>query len=147
MLNIDWKIIDNNTPEFSLNNFNSEGKIVSVYDGDSVHIVLPLNLIKMNDTTNINEVKLYKFNCRLNGLDTPEIRTKNIQEKEFGLKVRDILRDKILNKIVKVKCGDFDKYGRLLVDIYLEDLHINKWLIDNGYANNYDGGKKTKWFI
>ena len=49
------------------------------------------------------------------------MRTKNIKEKELATEVRDFLRDLILDKIVKIKCGDFDKYGRLLAHIYLLD--------------------------
>ena len=90
--------------------------------------------------------RLYKWNCRLINIDTPEIRTRNLREKAYGKKVRDYLRKKILNKIVTVSCKDFDKYGRLLVEIFYEDENINNWLIDNGYAKVYDGGTKHKWF-
>ena len=76
------------------------------------------------------------------------IRTKNKKEKTFGYTVRNNLREQILNKVVTVKCEDFDKYGRLLVHIYLgkDTPSINEWLIDNSYAKKYDGGKKSKWF-
>jgi hypothetical protein len=37
-----------------------------------------------------------------------------------------------------------EKYGRILADIYLENLHINKWMLDNNYAIPYDGGKKKR---
>ena len=150
MSNIDWNSVDNNVQKFSLNGMKCQGKIVSVYDGDTVNIVLPL-FGQTNALTNtqINEasgIKLYKFSCRLSGVDTPELRTKNVKEKEFGLQVRDKLREKVLNKVVNVECYDFDKYGRLLIDIYIDDIHINKWLITEGYAKSYDGGTKSKWF-
>lgn len=111
------------------------GKVVNVYDGDTVKIIMPLNN------------KYYKWNCRLIGIDTPEIRTKSMLEKVFGLQVRDRLREKILDKIVLVICDEFDKYGRLLVNIKLqdEDITINKWLIDNNFAFEYIGGTKRKW--
>jgi hypothetical protein len=51
-------------------------------------------------------------------VDTPEIRTRNLKEKVFGKSVRDKLRVKILNSLVKVRCEDFDKYGRPLAIIY-----------------------------
>ena len=58
--------------------------------------------------------------------------------------MRDLLREKILDKFIIIKCGKFDKYGRLLADVYDENKteHINKWLIDSGFANVYDGGTK-----
>lgn len=45
---------------------------------------------------------------------------------------------------------DFDKYGRLLVEIFEDEQYnesINNWLIVNNYAKKYDGGTKTKWVV
>ena len=85
--------------------------------------------------------------CRLAGVDTPELRTRNKLEKAHGYLVRDKLREKILNKVVIVKCFEFDKYGRLLISVYCDDdnVSVNKWLIDNDYAFKYDGGTKKDW--
>ena len=110
-----------------------KAKVVSVYDGDTVKIAFPLNK------------KMYRWNCRISGVDTPEIRTKDPDEKAMGYKVRDVLSEKILNKVVKVVCGRFDKYGRLLIDIYINGISIGEWLISNGYAFQYDGGTKQSW--
>lgn len=132
----DWSNIDDSTPEFSFENQLLEAKVVSVYDGDTIKVVFPLH-----DT-------LYKWNCRLTGVDTPEIRTRCDLEKQYGYKVRDCLREKILNKIVTLKCGDFDKYGRLLIEIDCEDIKdctVNQWLINSDYAFAYDGGTKKSW--
>lgn len=48
-----------------------EAKIVSVYDGDSVKAIFPFNNV------------MYKWNCRLSGIDTPEVRTSNQLEKNM----------------------------------------------------------------
>lgn len=157
---INWSLIDNNVNYLSFNNNIFSGKVVDVYDGDTIKLVLPFiiktskykyklldKLFKKRDI-----IQMYKWNCRLTGIDTPEIRTKNLQEKEFGIMVRDKLREKILNNKLFVKCGVFDKYGRLLVTLYdteenlKKDNSINKWLIDNNYAKEYNGGKKQEWF-
>lgn len=122
-----------NIKKFSLNNHICNSKIIKVYDGDSITAIFEYNNV------------LYKWNCRLTGIDTPELKTKDENEKNLAIIARDALQEKILNKIVKLHCYDFDKYGRLLVDIYLEELHINKWLITEKYANIYDGKTKTKW--
>jgi endonuclease YncB( thermonuclease family) len=37
-----------------------------------------------------------------------------------------------------------EKYGRLLADVYIDNIHVNKWLLDNKYAIPYDGKKKNK---
>lgn len=127
------KIDCSNVQKFSLNEKEYEAKIVSVYDGDTVNAVFYYN------------DNLYKWSCRLDGIDTPELKTGNEKEKEMGLKVRDELRKMILDKIVKIKCKEFDKYGRLLVDIFYNDIKINDWLLENKYAVKYTGGKKNEW--
>jgi len=120
---MDWDNITD-APELSFENQKIEAKVVSVYDGDTIKIVFPLH-----DT-------FYKWNCRLTGVDTPEIRTRCKEEKELSYKVRDCLRDKI-----------FDKYGRLLIEIMCigETCSVNDWLIQNDYAFAYDGGTKKSW--
>lgn len=131
---MDWSLV-NDAPDFSdcVNNQTVEAKVVSVYDGDTVKAIFPLNGV------------MYKWNCRLSGIDTPEIRTRNEKEKEYGYFVRDKLREKILDKVVRLSCGDLDKYGRLLVTIFLGDENVNQWLIDSDYAFAYDGGTKREW--
>ena len=130
-----WDDITEKVPEFSLKNEVKKAKVVSVYDGDTIRVVFPI----------LN--KLYKWNCRITGVDTPELRTRDELEKKYGYEVRDKLRDKILDKVVTVKCGDFDKYGRLLIDIYCdnETRSVSNWLIENKYAFAYNGGTKQKW--
>jgi len=110
-----------------------EAKVVSVYDGDTIKAIFPLNGV------------LYKWNCRLSGVDTPEIRTRNEREKKYGYIVRDKLREQILDQVVNVECGELDKYGRLLVTVYKGEQDMNRWLIDNDYAFAYDGGTKRSW--
>ena len=63
----------------------------------------------------------------------------------MGYIVRNKLREKILNKIVEIKCDEFDKYGRLLITIFYEKENINEWLVKNDYAFEYDGGTKKSW--
>lgn len=130
-----WDNINEDIPMLSFEGQQIEAKVVSVYDGDTVKVVFPLN------------DKFYKWNCRLTGIDTPEIRTRCKEEKAYGYKVRDYLREKILNKVVMLKCGDFDKYGRLLTEIMCigEECSVNQWLIQNDYAFSYDGGTKKSW--
>ena len=138
----DWNKATKKTQIFSFEGRKCMGKVVDVYDGDTVKIVFPLSELEPE--------RLYRWNCRLINIDTPEIRTKNLKEKVFGKEVRDHLRKKILDKLVYVSCMDFDKYGRLLVEIFEDEQYIesiNNWLIVNDYAKKYDGGTKTKWFV
>lgn len=125
---------EDNVPAFSLNGLRRFAKITSIYDGDTCKACFAL------------DNKMFIWNCRLAGVDTPEIRTQNTQEKEFGYFVRDELRKLILGKIVMLYCGEFDKYGRLLIKLECSDgTEVSKWLIDQGYAFEYNGGTKKSW--
>ena len=136
MTEIVWYNITN-APIFNtaLIDYKCEAKVESVYDGDSIRIMFPFNNT------------MYKWNCRLNGIDTPEIRTKCDTEKSYGILVRDELRKMINKKVINVVCHQLDKYGRLLITVFTKegDLNINDWLIEKGYAFKYDGGKKKSW--
>ena len=96
---IDWNSVGSDVNEFTFKGEKKFAKVVSVYDGDTIKVVFAVS------------GKLYKFNCRIQHVDTPEIRTRNKKEKEYGLKVRDELRKKIMDKVVTIICDDFDKYG------------------------------------
>ena len=137
MTEINWDEITDKTNMFTLEGQTIRGKCVSVYDGDTIKCVFPI--------PNTSDNRLYKWNCRLGRVDTPELRTKNQKEKEFGKKVRDNLRSQILNKIVELKCGEFDKYGRLLVNIKLDNEDMSELLISEGLAFKYDGGTRQNW--
>lgn len=68
------------------------------------------------------------------GINAPEMRG---DEREQGLISRDALRAKIpagVEVIIKTVQDKKGKYGRYLAEIYLDDLNINKWLVDDGYA-------------
>ena len=94
-------------------------------------------------TNTLHTVNIYKYNTNTTMSQQP----KNIKldaRLQRRLKRAEI-REKILNKLVNVKCGDFDKYGRLLTEIFIEDECVNQWLIDNEYAFEYDGGTKKDW--
>ena len=117
---------------FSFNGINTNAKVVNVYDGDTIHIVISYK----------NEY--IKLKCRLFGIDTPELRIQ--EQKERGILAKNRLIE-ILEKseyIVKVKCGHFDKYGRVLITLFNENnnISINQILINEGHAYEYDGGTK-----
>ena len=121
-----------NTQYFSFCGREFMCKCISVYDGDTITVVFKP----------FESCVFYKFRIRLSGIDTPEMRTKNIGEKEKATEVRDFLRGLILDKLIKIKCGEFDKYGRLLAYVYIDDTNINQLLIDKKFAYEYDGGTK-----
>tara|TARA_Y100000389_G_scaffold196407_1_gene229302 strand:+ start:1784 stop:2152 length:369 start_codon:yes stop_codon:yes gene_type:complete len=111
------------------------GKVIKVYDGDTITIAA-----RLPNT----DGPIYRFSVRLNGIDTPEIRGKSEAEKELAYFVRDALSEKIMGKIVELRNVANEKYGRILADVYLEEQHINGWLVDENFAVSYDGGKKHR---
>lgn len=121
-------------------------KVTKVYDGDTCTVIFLLNKTP------------FKINIRVLGIDTPEIKGKNIsdQEKKSAIKVGDYVRKLLLNKIVPIKIEKWDKYGgRINAHIYLKKYKKNKQykendtlsnrLINLKYAKIYNGGSKTIW--
>ena len=56
---------------------------------------------------------------------------------------RDELSKLMFHKVVVLQQVGYDKYGRILADVYLGDLHVNEWMLTNKYAVPYFGGKRT----
>lgn len=115
----------------------SSGFVVKVYDGDTITIISKLPY---------EESSFYKFSVRLNGIDCPEIKGETLQEKQCAQLARDELSQLILNKEIILKNLKTEKYGRILADVYLDDLHLNQYMLDKKLAVKYDGGTKTKSF-
>ena len=109
------------------------GVVIKVYDGDTITIVSKLPY---------PESPLYRFSVRLNGIDCPEIKGTNIYEKECAKIAKQEVTDLVLNKIVFLKNVQTEKYGRVLADVYINDLHLNNHLVNNRLAVSYDGGTK-----
>ena len=116
--------------KFSLDGMTFNARVIGVYDGDTITVIFNF------------KGELSRWSCRLAGIDTPELKTKNEKEKIAAIKARDFLRECVLDKVVKIECGEFDKYGRLLVTVFYEGVNVNLDLISKGYAIAYNGGTK-----
>jgi len=146
----------NNTSYFSLQGLTSYGRIVDVYDGDTITVALPLISLLMNELPEQNNnphFKPFLFKCRLTGIDTPEKRTRNTKEKQAAELATEFFHS-LLNPdgMHYFELGEFDKYGRLLVTVYksmYEVKSLNQQMIESGYAYKYEGDKKksfSDWF-
>jgi endonuclease YncB( thermonuclease family) len=113
------------------------GRVLKVYDGDTITIASRI--------PGLSPPTIFKFSIRLHGIDTPEITSKDSDEKEMAVKAREVLTEMLLGKDVRlVPMGDsLDKYGRLMCEVYLDKVCLNKWMIEKRYALPYDGKKKT----
>ena len=103
-----------------------------VVDGDTVDVTLDLGF----------SVHLKKQRCRLAGIDTPESRTRNLEEKALGLKAKERLKELCVGSF-KIQSLGKGKYGRILAIPYTEDgQDICQMLIQEGHAVEYWGGTK-----
>jgi len=119
----------------------TSGKVIKVYDGDTITIQFRLPY---------KESPLYKISVRLNGLDCPELKTKNLIEKQCSQIAKQKVSDLLFGQTVEFKNVSMEKYGRLLADVYFKGKSVNQWLLDNHLAVGYDGGTKKApddWMI
>jgi endonuclease YncB( thermonuclease family) len=113
------------------------GRVIKCYDADTITIAskLPYDASPM-----------YRLSVRLNGIDTPEIKGKGVsdEEKEVAKQARDFVSNLVMNKYVRLENIESEKYGRILADVYIGDVHLNDLLLKERYAVKYDGGTKQK---
>ena len=120
-------------------------EINRVVDGDTIDVTIDLGF------------DLYKKErVRVAGVDTPEKRTRDLEEKKLGYDATNWLTKHLENAIdgeedlvIRTELvGGVGKYGRLLGWLYVgdQDRSLNELMIDEGYAWSYDGGTKKKDF-
>ena len=120
-------------------------EINRVLDGDTIDVTIDLGF------------DLYKKErVRVAGVDTPEKRTRDLEEKALGIDATNWLKEKLEGAlagdddlVIRTELvGGVGKYGRLLGWLYLGDgsLSLNEQMIEEGYAWAYDGGTKQKDF-
>ena len=120
-------------------------EIKKVLDGDTIDVIIDLGF----DLAKTERV-------RIAGVDTPEKRTRNLEEKALGIDATEWLKDKLEGAIdgdddlvIRTELvGGVGKYGRLLGWLYIgdADVSLNEQMITEGYAWAYDGGTKQKDF-
>jgi len=117
-------------------------EINRVVDGDTIDVTIDLGF----DLSK-------KERVRVAGVDTPEKRTRNLEEKALGLDATDWIKEKLEGAIegeddlvIRTELvGGMGKYGRLLGWLYIgdSDVSLNEQMITEGYAHAYDGGTKN----
>ena len=117
-------------------------KINRVVDGDTIDVTIDLGFDLFK-----------KERVRVAGVDTPEKRTRNLEEKALGIEATNWMKEKLEGAIagedelsVRTELvGGQGKYGRLLGWLYIgdESLSLNEQMIEEGYAHAYDGGTKN----
>ena len=126
--------------------------VTKVVDGDTMDCVFDLGFDVM-----------FKSRVRLLGIDTPESRTRNLNEKVYGLLSKKHLKEWVHWAVmsdrddieIQIRCPEKDsrgKFGRILGEVWVnctEDgnefggwTNVNKWMCENGYAVGYWGQNK-----
>jgi len=83
---------------------------------------------------------------RLEGVDTPEIQGKCQYEKDLAIKARDFVRSKLDNaKEIMLNNLKRGKYFRIVADVTVDGVSLEKELLENELAYKYSGGKKSSW--
>jgi len=120
-------------------------EVTKIVDGDTIDVVIDLGF------------DIYKHErVRVAGVDTPEKRTRDLEEKALGLDATNWMKHTLEDTIngeheltirTELK-GGMGKYGRLLGWLYVGDdeVSLNEQMIEEGYAWEYDGGTKQKNF-
>ena len=111
----------------------TQGRVIKCYDGDTITIAAYLPY---------KNSELYKFSVRINGIDCPEIKSKCVSEKDCAQIAKKYVEDKILHKMVRLENVSLEKYGRILADVYIDNISIGDYLIGHRLAVKYDGGTK-----
>lgn len=127
------------TPAWSLKGLRTWGRVIKVVDGDSICVAM------------VVQGKPYKFNVRLFGIDTAEMRSKDPLAEKAKRKLSELLLGdedgdpKVRVCLVWLECYDFDKYGRLLARVYAEprcEKCVSQCLLDAKLAYPYFGATK-----
>ena len=113
-------------------------KVTRVVDGDTVDVDIDLGF----------GVWLHKERVRIYGIDTPESRTRDLEEKKYGLAakefVKEFVRDKGGSNIV-LRTRKYDakgKFGRILGDIIVDKVSMSETMIKEHHAVPYYGQSK-----
>ena len=112
-------------------------KVVKVIDGDTVDVDIDLGF----------GVWLHKERVRLYGIDTPESRTSDVQEKFFGQRAKAFLEKWVTAGDVTLRTKTYDakgKFGRILGELYSFDTNINDKMVEECHAVGYHGQSKEE---
>ena len=121
--------------------------VIKIIDGDTVDVDIDLGF----------GVWLKKQRIRMYGIDTPESRTRDLEEKKYGLAAKEFLTgmlDDDAGILLKTYKDEKGKFGRILGEIYIHnneghpqfetEINVNQQMIDDHHAVDYGGGNKEE---
>jgi micrococcal nuclease len=111
-------------------------EITKIQDGDTFDCIIefvPFDIMVM-------------ARIRLDGINCPEVHTKDEREKALGLEAKDFTENFLKQGEVIVDIRAKEKFGRTLAEVFVDGKSLNKALVDANLARSYDGGKRSAWF-
>ena len=117
-----------------LEKYNYDVEVKRVVDGDTVDVMIDLGF-----NTHI------KRRVRMYGINAPESRTRDLEEKKRGLAAKERLKEILASDKIIMKSHGKGKYGRILGELFVEkaqEISVNNMLVREGHANEYFGGKR-----
>ena len=111
-------------------------KVVKIVDGDTIDVDIDLGF----------GVWLKKQRIRLFGIETPESRTRDLEEKKYGLAAKEYLTKWLTSGGVKIRTQKDakGKFGRILGEMYCYDTNVNEKMIEEYHAVRYHGQSKKE---
>ena len=111
--------------------------VIKVYDGDTITVASKLPY---------SQSPIYRWSVRIRGIDSPEMKSENKNEVVIAKLAQKTLSNLILNKKVTLENISKDAYGRLLCDVYYNNIIISEWMIKKKLAVPYFY-KDDKYYI
>jgi endonuclease YncB( thermonuclease family) len=115
----------------------------NIYDGDTFSIVFEYR------------GEIIKYRCRCLGYDSPEMKPKlNVTNRDREVAAAKAAKARLTEllqksptKLIRVTCSEFDKYGRILVNVWngVDSDSINDIMVREGHGREYSGGTKEEW--
>jgi micrococcal nuclease len=119
-----------------MNLYHYKATVQRIVDGDTVDLEVSLGM----DTYR-------RIRCRLGGINAPESRTRDLEEKARGLAAKKRLDEILEGQTIILQSESYGKYGRVIGTLWIQESqhafkNVNQTLVNEGHASPYDGGKR-----
>ena len=113
----------------------TRARLVKCYDGDTIWVAAE------------QDGKVMRFNIRMMGYDSPELKGSSANEKQAAIIARNALEELLGNAPFRVEISPVrEKYGRILATCWVQrdgaEINVSNWMVEHGYGYPYFGGTK-----
>jgi endonuclease YncB( thermonuclease family) len=136
--NINWQNIQNENASFFIPPI-KYGKVVKVHSGDTFTIITKIPFF--NET--IENAPAYRFTISLDGITAPKVMMM-MDFNNNGTLSKDALSKWINDKVIELCDVSVDKYGKIYANVYVDNIHINHWLVKHHFAIKNKNEKRRR---